>query len=140
MNSNPSPTPQEFVEAARQEFDYLRDDYGFVQGTAVQNPCSVVFSRDQVTIVVEGINWGFGVNVLLSHAKERVPLWAIARAKGRQDLPASGQLAQLRECAILLREVAEDVLKGDTSFLAIARQAMNQANAEASIPKVRRLP
>jgi len=135
-----SPSLQEFLRVAQQAFDYLRSDYGFSRCLSGDNPYSVQFSRDQTSILVEGINWGFGVNILLSHEGERAPLWAFAIAKGCYEPPASGQLEQLRQYAVLLKTAAETILRGDASAFPAALSAMSEASAEASKPKPRTLP
>jgi hypothetical protein len=135
-----SPNLQDFLATASNEFQYLLSDYDFSIDPPGVNPYSISFTRDKTTVKVEGINWGAGVNVILSHANERVPLWAIAQAKGVYEPPGSGQLEQLKENAALLRSAAEDVLRGSASIFPAAIQAMREANAESSKPKARKLP
>ncbi|MEO7862493.1 MAG: hypothetical protein ABIU05_19075, partial [Nitrospirales bacterium] len=118
----------------------LRTEFDFVREQNARNPYAVVFSKAETTILVEGVNWGFGANVLISRGPLTAPLWAIALARGRRVQPTSGQLGDLKEHATLLREFAVDILGGDASFYQAALSAMDLANGESITGKIRRLP
>ena len=132
--SNP-PTLAEFKEAVRNEFGYLCRDFGFreVEPTLHLdvNPFCIWFANATTLVEVEGINWGYGAEVILGSVDSdaewsaRIPLWAIIQQK-RPDLyheleSSTGQLADIFRAAILLRKAASDVLKGDFTVLRGAR-------------------
>lgn len=134
-----SPTLDEFLKAARQEFDFLRTEFGYSELPVVASPYSVCYGNHDVTILVEGINWGFAVNVLLSSAERQVPLWAIARVRGGAEV-AGTQLVQLKGYANLLREIATDVLLGNNAVFHAAADEMVRVFEEAQNKKPGSLP
>jgi hypothetical protein len=119
-----SPTLEEFTTAARREFEYLSSEFGFIEGPPTRNPFSVRYVSGDTEVVVEGINWGHAVNVLLRRGAETVPLWAIARCRGVTEKHPAGQLAQLQYDAKLLRRVAEEVLRHDFSVFPAASRVV----------------
>jgi hypothetical protein len=126
-----NPTLQEFLGCARQEYRFLIDEFGFSESMNAANPFEVDYSNSVLRVTVEGINWGYGVQVLLipfragsARIQESVPLWAIAQLRCPTDLDQvqrdSGQLAQLRSYAQILRASANDVLRGDFTIFPAA--------------------
>lgn len=129
--STPSPTLIEFKETVRDAFGYLVRDFGFREVEAPaqgpeSNPFLISFANTTTLVQVEGINWGFAAQVILgpAAAADTVPLWALIKHR-RPELYAqlagsSGQLADIRFYAHALREVAEDVLRGEFGVFAAA--------------------
>lgn len=139
------PSLPEFLERARQSFGYLSSEFGFTEATPGRNEFSVSFVKEKTTLLVEGINWGYAVNVLVNHDGITVPLWAIAIARGYavsdlEELSKGDQLSQLSGYAMILRDLARDALSGDLSVIASAAEVVAQAHAEAQQQKVRWLP
>jgi hypothetical protein len=131
-----SPSLSEFREIVREAFAYLEREFAFreveppAQHVAV-NPFLVWFASATTLVQVEGINYGFGAQVILGPAdagddwRAAVPLWAIIKHR-RPDLydetfRSEGQLGEIRLYADALRETAGDVLRGDFRVLAAAR-------------------
>jgi hypothetical protein len=80
--------------------------------------------RNQTTLVhVEGMNWGYGLMVLLGprrtvifRREDTFPLWPIVKLRKPdlyETLSVGDQLTQIAAHAIALRECAEEVLRGD---------------------------
>jgi hypothetical protein len=143
-----SPTLVEFKEAARDAFGYLGREFAFreVEPPAQQlevNPFIVWFANATTLVQVEGINWGFGAQVIVGPAgagvewRDTVPLWAIIKHR-RPDLyeaamSSAGQLGDIRVYAHALRETASDVLRGDFGALASARALVEEQGAQQRI-------
>lgn len=131
-----SPTAIEFKETVRDAFGYLGREFAFreVQPSAKclgVRPFLVWFANATTLVQVEGTNYGFAAHVILGPADAgdewhaTVPLWAIIKHR-RPDLyedafRSPGQLAEVRDYAHALREVASDVLRGDFRVFAAAR-------------------
>ena len=110
------------------------------------NQFQVRMSNGEVTIVVEGINWGEGADVHLEDSSGiSVPLVLFVppqhrsrHAKGRGS--KSGQLSQIRSAAQYLKEYCTDVLSGDlTRFHARASEWRRITRSDTSYQK-RELP
>lgn len=109
------------------------------------NPFCVCFSSPSAAVTVEGIQWGFGVQVILSHSLPAayascVPLWAVAELRRIPWDTVSGQLPQLARDAALLRLAAPDILRGDFSSFPEVMRIVEHHAAEAAKPKQRKLP
>ena len=144
------PSQAEFVSTARREFGFLVSEFGFTEQPdtrAYPNPFSVHYSTSATAVTAEGINWGFGVQVML-HAvsphpgtPSQVPLWALVEHRDPQESQVpSGQLAQLAHYASLLRLHAADVLRGDFAAFPAAMRVVDFHAAELDKPKERKLP
>lgn len=145
-----SPSLDDFLSTARREFGFLVSDFGFAEHPdrrTYRNPFSVHYESPMTAITVDGLSYGFGLQVLLHHvfppsgAPSTVPLWALLEHRAPDEAQRiSGQLLQLALSAALLRAHASDVLRGDfTSFPAAMRVVEHHA-AEAAKPKKRKLP
>lgn len=119
-----SPTLQEFLSSARANFAYLVEDYGFCEApvTDRENSFLVKYERPPVRVSIEGINWGFGVQVMLTNMAaaegeiQKIPLWAVEQLRNPlRNKPPSGQLRQLSALSESLRTYAKDILEGDFS-------------------------
>ena len=146
-----SPTLKEFLECAQQEYRFLVDEFGFSESCQSANPFEVDYRSSRLQVAVEGINWGFAVQILLTPIQsgsvqplDEVPLWAIARLRCPDELEqvfhVSEQLAQLRSYAWILRTHAGDVLRGDFTILAAARSVVVDERARSREPKKPHLP
>jgi hypothetical protein len=139
-----TPLLHDFLFAARAEFSFLRSDFGYEEVPALpttKNEYAVKFQKGEVAVLVEGINWGCGINVLVSIGDLTAPLWAIAKAKGRAIQPyPPGQLTQLKVEAHRLRAVAGELLCGNASELPLALAVVAKTAAETVRTKERRLP
>jgi hypothetical protein len=131
-----NPTLEDFLRRARHEFHFLVVEFGFQEQTLPKsrsgNPYEVRYRSGSTLVIVEGINWGYGVNVLLGPTRQPIfrsedtfPLWPIVKLR-RPDLnnglAIGDQLVQLSSWATALRESAEDVLRGDFSIRAEAEK------------------
>ena len=145
-----SPPLADFLSTARREFSFLVSEFGFAEQPDTRpypNSYSVHYATPATAVTVDGINWGFGVQVML-HAVSPlpgtppyVPLWALVehRAPDESQSP-SGQLAQLTYYASLLRRHAADVLRGTFTAFPAAQRVVDFHAAEAAKPKKRKLP
>ena len=124
---------EEFREYGRRAFHFLVEEYGFREVPAPKgksaNEFVVCFSNGVTWIGVEGINWGFGIDVrLASHDRAqmkyrtycfqdlldlRSPGFPIPAAKPTDTREI--QKAQMDSYAAALRVHAKDVLRGDFS-------------------------
>ena len=127
-----NPTLEDFLRCARHEFHFLVVEFGFKEQSLPRhrdkNQFQVRYRNSTTLVEVEGINWGYGVNVLLGPRRKLIfrseatfPLWPIVKLR-RPDLydalDIGDQLSQLTAWAAALRECAEDVLRGDFSIRA----------------------
>jgi hypothetical protein len=142
-----SPSLDDFLGTARREFGFLVSEFGYIERPDTRehpNPFCVCYTSPRATVTVEGIQWGFGVQVTLSSPSasgSSVPLWAVAELR---DLPhrepVSSQLAQVSRDAALLRLGAADILRGDLSSFPAAMRVVEHHAAESAKPKQRKLP
>ena len=122
-----NPSLEEFLARARHEFAFLIAEFAFQEQAVPQNwdvnRFQVRYANSASLVRAEGINWGYGVTVLLGPKRQPIsdpentfPLWAIVKLR-RPDLydglNAGDQLEQLAAHAIALRECASDVLRGN---------------------------
>jgi hypothetical protein len=152
----PVPTSEKFLACAQEEFRFLTEEFGFTK-TIPPSPgggfgqFEIIYHSRHVDVSVTGINWGYGVQVLLTpyqsgsvHPLDRVPLWAIAQLRCpdefQQSHQISGQLAQLRFYARLLHKYGADVLRGDFTILASANVVVTDEAARSREPKKKYLP
>lgn len=133
------PTLEAFKSACRAELNFLISEYGFVERdlepTPSANPYRVRFARDDLEVLVEGLNYGLMASVTIRDRRGRTlhpllldPAFVLGDRKyaGR----SKGQLDDIRREARYLREHGGQLLAGDLSVLddAIARRdAMHAA-------------
>jgi hypothetical protein len=136
-----NPSLGDFLERARREFHFLVAEFGFedelVSGRDDANDYQVRYHNRSTLVIVEGINWGYGVDVRLEPTRQpvfrpalRLPLWAIVKLRKPDlyDALAIGdQRTQLASHAVALRECAPDVLGGDFSIRAGVATVLEEA-------------
>ncbi len=151
-----SPTSSEFLECAQREFHFLVSEFGFTVSIPPSpgggfGQFEVIYHSRRLDVSVAGINWGFGVQVLLTPFEqgsvdplERVPFWAIARLRCPDELEkwhqVSGQLAKMQSYAHLLRTYGADILRGDFTILPSANAIVAEEAARSREPKKGYLP
>ncbi len=140
------PDKQELLSAIRHEFQFLVAELGFVEPRQrpeqYPNPYSVLYRKAPVELIVEGINYGGGVDIEFrireegdEEPKDRFSIYWLTQMR-RPDLldPAfpnkRGQLLQLPKLVHTLRLVAVDLLGGDLSVLPDIRNAIRKAQIE----------
>jgi hypothetical protein len=144
-----SPSLGEFREVVREVFGYLARELAFREvdppaPRVAVNPFLVWFANATTLVQVEGINHGFGAQVILGPAdaaddwRAAVPLWAIIKHR-RPDLydkafRSEGQLGDIRLYADALRETAGDVLGGDFRVFAAARAIIDAQMRHPRLP------
>lgn len=144
-----SPSLDQFLNTAEREFAFLVSEFEFVQQLdphGFPNPFSLQYRSSVLAVEVEGIQWGFGVQITLTRVSPppgsvMTPLWAIVELRAPQELrPISGQLAELAHDASLLRNYAADILRGDFSIFPSAMRVVERHAAESAQPTKRKLP
>lgn len=130
---------EEFKDYCRVQFGFLLEEFGFqeeiVSGRFV-NPFQVRFVSQTTQIIVEGINHGFGIDVLLGTREQyrgftyadllaiRNPNFEFVVAKPSDT--SEIQKPQLEQGAKALREYATDVLNGDFSVFPLLAERVHQ--------------
>ena len=126
-----NPTKEEFLSNARKEFAFLIREFGCTEKKPEvdENDFCVKYENDSVQVKIEGINWGFGVQVLIKRLDipggemSQIPLWAIEEVRNPGKRKVGGdQLQQLMRLSRSLKLYGSDILKGDFS---IFREAYN---------------
>jgi hypothetical protein len=140
------PTSEKFLECVQNEFRFLVEEFGFTASVPPSrggfDRFEVIYHSRHVDVSIAGINWGYGVQVLLTpfqptaaHPLEQVPLWAIAKLRCPEELQrvhqVSGQLAQLPVYARILHKYSSDVLRGDITVLPSANAVVTGAAAHS---------
>ena len=152
MNDLPTgsgPTLAAFRERARQAFAFLPLEYDFheepIPTERFTNPYAVWFANATTRVCVEGLNYGMTARVSIgsNQPQKRFENYDLGDllAVRRDSTPSnpdwaarpSGQLEQLPYFAGLVRELGDDVLRGDHSiFPALAaRVEWRRAELEA---------
>jgi hypothetical protein len=76
MSPIQNPALDDFLRRARHEFHFLVVEFGFQEQTIPKrrggNPYEVRYRSGTTLVIVEGINWGYGVNVLLGPARQPI--------------------------------------------------------------------
>jgi hypothetical protein len=144
------PSLADFLSTARSEFGFLISEFGFIEqpdSGPYPNPFSLRYVSPTTVITIDGINWGFGVQVMLDSVSRLpgippgIPLWALVEHRAPDEgLSPSGQLAQLSYYASLLRRHAADVLRGTFTAFPAAMQIVDLHASELSKPRRRKLP
>jgi len=119
-----SPVLREFTDATRRHFSFLISDFGFSEAELPNdkdiNEFQVRYLSARVLVTIEGMNWGYGDQVLLSvrepsanKVRPEIPLWPIVKLRQpdlyKSLMVADGQLAQLEVYATALRLCASDI-------------------------------
>jgi len=141
----------QFHDYARQAFQFLVEAYGYSEvplpkGKFV-NKYMVCFSNGVTWVGVEGIHWGFGIDVrLASHdpGLMQYPTYCLddllalrdpgfipiaAKPTDTQDI----QKSQMDQYADALRRHADDVLRGDFSVFPQLAEAINRRRQEYNV-------
>ena len=118
----PRPTFEEFVAQSRDAFAFL-SQFGFTDAPLPRkefiNEFQVRFTNGKVTVVVEGIHWGYGAHVDLEDAAGvRVPLVLFVprehrKTQAQRSLGEPDQCVQIRTAAQHVRKHCVDLLQGD---------------------------
>lgn len=129
-------TLEEFKSVCRAELNWLVTEYGFQEDKAqpvnpFANPFTVQFVRDDLTVVVEGINWGSHV---LFRIRDRHGRTIGVRALNPDFVPPvkpirrapKGQAAEIVHDAQLLRVLGTKLLEGN---LAVFEDAIDRIEA-----------
>ena len=144
----PPPSLDLFLEACRTEFAFLVSDYGFTElppePTPFANPFGIRFVRDDLEIVIEGINYGQNVIAKIRdrHGGSINPVFLNPDFVPYTSPPPQvrGQLNQIAQAAQLLREHGRALLAGDRSvmYAALARYEAGVAAYETALAERRR--
>ena len=142
-----NPTLEEFISTTRKEFSFLVSDYGYAEAPTDndENIFLVKFENRQVRVSIEGINYGFGVQVMLTNMAAgknevaEVPLWVVVELIEPDGIkPVSGQLQELTVLSEALETYGSDILNGDFSVFPDAYKLMmeiaNQEEPERRLP------
>src|SRR5262245_62161280 len=130
MAGSPTPTLEQFKDACRSEFSFLRDlGYSEVEGSDTEGHFKVVFSNGTPTFTIRGENWGQHAGVTLFHVDGReAPVWWFVPLPERSTRPpfeptGFTQLDDIRISAIVISRHCRDVLAGDAAkFDAVANE------------------
>ena len=116
------PTFVQFTAQCRDSFAFLAE-FGFTPAQLPQrefgNEFQTRFSNGKLTVVIEGINWGYNTDVYLEDSEEtRVPLVLFIPREQRRTLPERragepDQCFQIRTAAKHIAEHCIDLLQGD---------------------------
>lgn len=135
----------EFKLYCAEQFSFLQNDFGFVlmrlPKKKDRNPFSVRYENATTIVIIEGANYGFGIDVWLATRgiaasnNKGYHLGDLINIRRPELMPSQAKLTdtrdvqklQLREYAFALRECAQDVLNGDfTIFPALAAAVENR--------------
>jgi hypothetical protein len=148
------PTQAELLDAIRAEFSFLVEQFGFrdvvQRDEKYINPYSVLYRKNQIAVLIEGISYGFSVDCQLRiehHGAIEAPVqfslgYLMAMRTPRLLEPRypdrRGQLTQLPRLAEGLREAAMDLISGDFSRLNDARPFIAKEQEKAALEGRRR--
>jgi len=148
------PSLQELLDAIRAELTFLVSTYSFQEVTDRSekyiNPYSVLYRKNSIAILVEGVSYGFGMNCEFRieadsrrGQPERINLGYIVMLRAPQLLEPTypekrGQLTQLPKLAEELRLAALDLLDGDLSHLDEIRDFIRKQQQKAAIENHRK--
>jgi hypothetical protein len=124
------PTLEQFKDACRHEFSFLRElGYSELQDSEPADPFTVRFSNGELTLAIRGENWGQHAGVRLFHADGReAPVWWFMPLSERKHRPpfdstGSSQLDDIRIAALTMSRYCRDVLAGNEArFDAVANE------------------
>lgn len=124
-SENRQPSLEEFKRHVTEQFGYLISEFGMQEAELEHdNPYAVAFANDWTRIEIEGINWGFGLQVHVGEVGQRsstgaegTPLWALIKyvqPEAFEELTTSSrQLELIERHARLLRTHFAQVLRGE---------------------------
>jgi len=125
----PTPSLEQFVEACRREFAFLRELGYSERDDDPDDRFRVRFSNGQLTLTVRGENWGQHAGVTLVRADGReAPVWWFVPEAERSTRPpfeptGFRQLDDIRITALTMLRYCRDVLAGDAAkFDAVANE------------------
>lgn len=137
---------EQLLAAMREEFAFLESEYGYTElverPERYFNPYSVLYRRSPVEVLVEGISYGSGTSIMFRIREDLSQpaqddfciswITTIRRPELQEwQFPDKrGQLLQLPRLSNELREVADDLLRGDLSILPQVREAIKKAREE----------
>ena len=124
------PTLEQFKDACRHEFSFLRElGYSEVQDSDSDDHCKMVFSNGKLTLSIRGENWGehAGVSLVHSDGREAPVGWFVPVSERSQrprfDSTGFSQLDDVRVTALVMSRYCRDVLAGDAAkFDAVANE------------------
>ena len=131
---------REFKDHCRKKFNFLIEHFGFHEESASikSNPFEISFASQMTRIVVQSINYGFGIDVRLctkenSNDYSLGDLLAIRNPNfGFAAIQSSDtgeiQKRQLEQAGQALQEYATDVLNGDFSIFSELEKRVQQRN------------
>lgn len=119
---NESPSFEEFQTTATDAFGFLLRQGFEAKPSRLKNDFAVTLQGSSVSVHVEGINWGFGLQVWvevrgrIGHVEQGTPLWALVKflAPARyQKLHRGSQLDQIRAHAAVLKDLWSVIAAND---------------------------
>lgn len=139
MKTYPLPTLSEFQETCRTQLSYLVSKYGFVEDIPEEetgdNPFKVRFLRDDLLIVVEGMNYGQTATLTIFDHNGR-KIWPSLlidpdhEPRSKDSLRRGGQLEQITQEAQCLLEYGQGLLVGDLSVMNVALARLEERWAD----------
>jgi hypothetical protein len=142
------PSQQELIDAMRVEMAFLVRTYGFQEVTKRSekyiNPYSVLYQKNGVSVLIEGVSYGFGLNCDFTietesgqRRAEHINLGYLIMLRAPHLLEPSypekrGQLTQLPKLGEGLRLAATDLLAGDLSHLDEIREFVQREQEKAA--------
>ena len=136
------PKTDEFKNVARHEFSFLLSEFGFKESNSpfkYKNPYSVYFAKKGIFVYIEGLSYGFALGVdlgkigILGKVKERFSLGSLVSLRKPELLEPRfpekrGQLEQMKQAALHLRQCANDFLLGDFTDLPRIKKFIEEQN------------
>jgi hypothetical protein len=141
----------QFRNYGRRAFRFLIEEYGYSEAPLPEgefvNQYMVCFSNGVTWIGVEGINWGFGIDIrLASHnpGLMQYPTYCLDDLLALRDpgfMPITAkptdkrdiQKSQMDQYADALRQHADDILRGDFSVFPQLAEAINRRRRQNNI-------
>ena len=132
---------ENFRELCRREFRFLQEEYGFTERKLPKkefvNEFQVQYVNATTLVAIEGIHWGFGIDVRIGRVKPEA--WETWKHYALEDLlqircpelslpepRIRDQAFQLRHYAPALKKCADDVLRGEFSILPQLHRAIEE--------------
>lgn len=147
MNDHYVPSQQELIDAIRVELAFLVDTYGFREVTHQTeqhiNPYSVLYRKNQISVLVEGVSYGFSTDCQIivemdspRRVSENINLGYLMMLRTPHLLEPTypekrGQLTQLPRLAEGIRTAALDIITGDLSRLEDIKQFITKEQEKA---------
>ena len=142
MAEHSSSSLDEFKHICRTELQYLVTDFGFRESPEAadqsSNPVRMQFVRDDLTVTVEGIQYGTAALMVLQDKRDRLlsvnqltsqsdPL---NRRSAKSKHHRSNQTEDIQRNAKLLKEYGTELLSGDFAVFERAIARLETANIE----------